>query len=538
DTNRELSQMSAEELDQEPVRQQIARQAAAERANAQRLNGLTVRGEDLINQAMRNTEFNEDTLEKWARVLKVLKQLSQNNMPSVANRLSAAANAAKAGPPKKQIAPSVQDGVRGRPAEKQDEEESTQDQQEQNQKPRPSGSLQLPTTALPSSGKQKPQPPQPPSPAAQDVQVAVEEQEKLLAEFNSVMDELKQILQNLQGSTFVKRLKAAGDAELTIASSLHAKLPSSFGAPAVELTEAHQQMIIQLQNKQSDTSRDVRLIREDMSAYFDRTRLDAFKQVLDEMIESKVVRRSAALGDQMEANRAGLVIAQAEYWADQFDRWAEIIAGPNNANCSQCKGGPGDSLPPAIVLEVLRILKAEVDLREQTRVAEQSRPVVEADMYARAASELHGTQGGLHQRVQLVMDQLERLQVDEGKDYGKTLKQLRIARGAMSDAVALLQEPQTGPPTIAAETEAIEALLVTKRMKPGSGSGGGGASPGGGTGEGQAEVASALAGLGEQQMTESREVHQATGTSRANIPAEFQSGLDAYFSALDGQEGG
>ncbi len=95
DTNRELQQLSPEALDQDTNRQRVARQAAAERANAQRLQQLTSSGDQLINEATRNPEFNVATLERWAQVLQVLKQLSQNEMPSVANRLASAANAPK-----------------------------------------------------------------------------------------------------------------------------------------------------------------------------------------------------------------------------------------------------------------------------------------------------------------------------------------------------------------------------------------------------------------------------------------------------------
>jgi hypothetical protein len=91
---------------------------------------------------------------------------------------------------------------------------------------------------------------------------------------------------------------------------------------------------------------------------------------------------------------------------------------------------------------------------------------------------------------------------------------------------------QTGSPAIAAETEAIEALLITKRGGNGGG-GGGGSTPGGGGGQSEADIPAALAGLGDDLMTERREVAQATGTTRTQIPEEFRAGLDAYFSALD-----
>ena len=43
---------------------------------------------------------------------------------------------------------------------------------------------------------------------------AVDEQEELLAEFEAVMDELQKLISDLEGSTFVKRLKAMSRREL------------------------------------------------------------------------------------------------------------------------------------------------------------------------------------------------------------------------------------------------------------------------------------------------------------------------------------
>jgi hypothetical protein len=289
-----------------------------------------------------------------------------------------------------------------------------------------------------------------------------------------------------------------------------------------------------LQLKQGDTARDVQLIQEDLAAYFERTRQDKFKQVHDEMKESAVVGSFRSMSDALLDNHAGDTVAQAEYWSDQLDRWAELLVGPGCANCAPAPGGKGDNLPPAIVLEVLRILKGEVDLREATRVAEQTRTLDTPEDYQYAADGLRQTQDELLQRTQWVAEQLERLQADEGKNYGQPLRQLAAASGAMADASDLLAEPQTGAPAIAAETEAIEALLLTKRIKPGGG-GGGGSTPGGGRGEGPADVAAALAGLGNDVLSEPREVAQATGTIPTQIPDEFRAGLDAYFSALEGQ---
>ena len=178
-----------------------------------------------------------------------------------------------------------------------------------------------------------------------------------------------------------------------------------------------------------------------------------------------------------------------------------------------------------------------MNLRDETRVVEQTSQSMLPHNFEAAADELKETQEGLSTRTEVVIERIKELERTEGKGYPKALRRLGIASAAMADAVELLGATETGPPTIAAETEAIEALLVTTRG--GGGGGGGGNSPGGGTGGGTTdEAASALAGIGDSIHLEDRIVDQSVGTTRSDIPEEFRAGLDAYFGAVDGRSGG
>ncbi|MCA9199565.1 MAG: hypothetical protein KDA87_18605 [Planctomycetales bacterium] len=322
ETNQELQTLSPEELDNEATRQKIARQAAAERANAQRLTGLTMSGEQLISEALRNDEFNVASLEKWAQMLNALKGLSSKNMPSVANLLAEAANAAKASEGSPPSAPSISDKVRA--ANRDPDEKDEEEKSDEGSSPSGSAPLGLPETTIagpPSKGGGS-------CPAGQKMDEAVEEQQKLLEEFNKVMGELAELMADLQGSTFVKRLKAAADNELKIASTLHGSLPTAFGEVAPALPKLQTQELRGLQTLQVDTSTDVRLIQEDLVAYFERTQRSNYKTVADEMSETQVVSNFKEMSIDVARNMSGETIAQAEYWSDQLDRWAEIIVGP------------------------------------------------------------------------------------------------------------------------------------------------------------------------------------------------------------------
>jgi hypothetical protein len=549
DRNRELLQLTLAERDMERNRQQLSQQAAAERANAARLGKLTGQGEELLQKAAENPEFSAESLEQWAKVLRVLQELSTKQMPSVANGLVAASRGESPDAASQPTAPSVSDSVRGRPEDPAAEKESQEDEpvSDQSASSQAGGALQLPVTSLPGgldAGNEDE-----PSDASESnsdsadddhtsrkLDQAIAEQEELLVEFTRVMDELKELLEQLGGSTFVKRLKAVADAELTAASEMHRRLMQSFGEDIDVLSRDFQQHLHRLANQQVDLAREVRLIQEDLVAYAARTNSESHQSVSDEIVEQEAVNSLQDLSAALARNQVGASIAEAEYWSDQLDRWAEMLVGPESEQKRQESGESSDSLPPSVVLEVMRILKDEMDLREATRVAQQIRGAEPTAEYLSRAAELRQTQDQLVDRTQWLMDQLQQIQREGQKDFGGTLPQLAAARSAMEDAAALLALPDTAGPAIAAETEAIELLLQTKRnASQGGGSGGAaGATPGGGGGESAAGEASALAGIGMNSSFESRDVEQAGGVAGEMVPAEFRSGLDAYFSALEG----
>ena len=91
--NRELRDLPLEALDDPAQRKKIQNQAAAERANAARLDSLIETGEELVQEAAKNEEFDAEQLESWGEILEQLEEIAQQRMPSVADLLARAAEA-------------------------------------------------------------------------------------------------------------------------------------------------------------------------------------------------------------------------------------------------------------------------------------------------------------------------------------------------------------------------------------------------------------------------------------------------------------
>ena len=185
----------------------------------------------------------------------------------------------------------------------------------------------------------------------------------------------------------------------------------------------------------------------------------------------------------------------------------------------------------------MKILTEEVALRDETRATEQAREQMKKEKHTEAAKAFAVTQQGLTDRTDTVIENIIDLPNGE-QEFKKEIAQLANAANAMNDAEEILGSPNTGPEAIAAETEAIEWLLMAKRA--GSGGGGGGSDPGNGSRNGGASTASALALLGQSNEKKSkvqdRETNQATGKSGRDLPEEFRAGLDRYFEVLEGNQ--
>jgi hypothetical protein len=189
-------------------------------------------------------------------------------------------------------------------------------------------------------------------------------------------------------------------------------------------------------------------------------------------------------------------------------------------------------LPPSIVLEVLQILESEVHLREDTRVAQQARPALEQEKYKQQAVALSQTQRKLQERIDKVTERIEALP-DAETEFGFEIKLLGRVSLVMDEATEVLARPETGRPAIAAETEAIELLLQSRRFNPGGG--GGGRNPGGGGGGTTHDSALSLIGKGvnEKEVRQAPGAGQATGTAGTTLPEEYRQGLDTYFNRLE-----
>ena len=377
--NIEFRNMTAEEIDRPAARRQIEAQAVAENAQARSLSALTQSGSKLVEDAAANDQFSSNHLETLAEMMERLQEIHENRMPSVSDLLKKAAQAATSStsqPPAKESdgnqASQPGQTKEGSPSEaannsdskdapksvvddpslKNQKSESGAQEDSDSDKPKPpsismkessmdvedpdeesedpeASPASKPKFTLPSVTLNDPSKKEPAAcPAAKQMDEAVDEQEELLAEFEAVMDELQKLISDLEGSTFVKRLKAMSRRELVMAKDVNDSTLKAFGANQSQLKPATVDRAKLLSKRQRAHEATLQIIEDDLDAYANRVHKGKFKTVLAEMRDLSAVKQTGVVAERIVANEPGTSIAQAEFLADTFDRWAEQLVGP------------------------------------------------------------------------------------------------------------------------------------------------------------------------------------------------------------------
>ena len=396
------------------------------------------------------------------------------------------------------------------------------------QAPQVVGGLGIPTTTLKGSGKndeeEEPSTPQ----TAELVLEAVKEQQELLDTFAALAEKMNKLLTGFENSTFVKRLKAASRRQIDIAVDLNNL--DGFGQDVSDAVEAASDRE-RLAGKEISESKVASTLLQDMAAYADRRPSSGFSRVLSEMQDAIVSDQMLDMAEAIQDNFIGDTTIEAEFWADTLDRWAEQLVDPLPDGNPPPEMGLVElpNLPPEIVVEVMRIINREIQLREETRELEQAKEALTADEYSDRSIALYETQITLTEDTREVEAQMSLLPTAQERFIQGQLAKVGHAAEVMEEVEDILAEPDTGPRAIAAITETIEILLETGRM-PNAPM----------IRNAPAATASALMllGVGDDSgkaSIENRSPRQATGKTGRVLPEEFRQGLDAYFDALEGK---
>ena len=254
-----------------------------------------------------------------------------------------------------------------------DVESGFNEEEEAGQAPQVVGGFGIPTTTLRGSGRKDDEEEEPQAPqTAELVLEAVKEQQELLDAFAKLAEEMNKLLTGFENSTFVKRLKAASRRQIDIAVDLNNLNGFGLVSDAVEDVSDR----ARLAQKEVAESKVATTLLQDMVAYADRRPSEGFSRVLSEMQDAIVSDQMQGIAEAIvKDNFIGESTIEAEFWADTLDRWAEQLVPPLPDGEPPGEAGMVrlPNLPPEIVVEVMRIINREIQLREETRELQQAK---------------------------------------------------------------------------------------------------------------------------------------------------------------------
>jgi hypothetical protein len=212
--------------------------------------------------------------------------------------------------------------------------------------------------------------------AKEDVEEAVEKQEDVLKKMQEAIKKANDANERFEASTFVNRLKKAATDEEGVGAAIWETYERTAAAFTSELDPADAGKLQDTIRQQLNTTSDIRWIQEDLGHFYSRTNKEAYRKILDAMIESKIDLDLEDLRRLLEINQGFLAREKAELWAAKLKEWAKMLEGEQKEGGG---GGEGEGAPPPkdedfeFMLRVMKMIQQEQDIRARTRSLETLR---------------------------------------------------------------------------------------------------------------------------------------------------------------------
>lgn len=207
-----------------------------------------------------------------------------------------------------------------------------------------------------------------------DMQEAVEQQKELLEKMQETIEKANEANERFEASTFASRLKKAATEQDGVATEAM-NGSEHFGLRADQLDPADLGILNDIVRQQSDSTSDVRWIKEDLGHFFTRTDKAVFGEILEEMNKTQVDLGLEEVRLKLSRNHGFSAAEDATTWAKQLREWAEKLEGAKDESGGGGGGGGGGGEDEdfEFMLRVMKMVQKEQDLRSRTRALETLR---------------------------------------------------------------------------------------------------------------------------------------------------------------------
>ena len=385
-----------ENLDGEPetLKNRLQDQLDDQTANAAQLNQLAQQGFETLREAMRNARFTDAMMKQWTETMIQMESLAQQKMAAASQSL--------------------------RVAQKN------------------------------------------PARQSQNLAAAQQIQEEILRELEAMQSGVNENLDAMEAMTLAERLRAIGNEESEIEQALMEQASETIGLFPNELAPRFQANNERLAETQRNASQKTQQIQQEISRFFERTQRKAYDEVSQSIQTSEAAEKLLQVRRQIQDNISMQAVENLADWAEQFHKWAELL---NPASSQNPGGGTGNSSNgentidlTQLLMSLLRLRENELTLRTQTQLLNQKRNSKNSQDGKTPTTPKSTSE----QAIQLAQSQIriqEKLSAAAAENPLPEIDSvLQEANIQMDKVTQLLQQNQTGEPTIAGETDAVHIL--------------------------------------------------------------------------------
>jgi len=389
---------------------------------------------------------------------------------------------------------------------------------------------QLATSAMPTAAQSLESAKSDATARPRNLDQALAQEQDILNAMRQMQRQANDDLESLAARTLASRLRSAAAAERDLAGNFQILLPDTIGLTPDQLPDERRDQVKSMSATNAEVSRESGRLQEEISRLYDRTSLPDYGDVAHEMTSYKIEDGLIALGKLVDQNIGVQSIDTARYWGDQFERWANRL-GDGDKSRNQPVGQPGQPDPAQMqaLMALMRLRQQQDQLREQTSVIEEQKGTTSD--YSANAQDAGRQQGALRDQVRAF---------SQDPTFPIPSSRLAPAGKSMDDATSLLAKPETGTPTYAAQTDAInilDAVIAAQSQQSGQDAGSlmammgmGNGNPNGGTSRRPNDpIPGSTDGLAPDQ----RKVIQAGGIDNSQLPGEFRDAIESYHRAIE-----
>jgi hypothetical protein len=378
----------------------------------------------------------------------------------------------------------------------------------------------------------------------ENIKKSMKAQQKMIAKFQKMLDKMDDSLKSLTVKNFVNRLREEAAMETKVSGNIKKMIKDIVGLPVEDIPERWKNIYREQIEKQKQINKNAYEIKDELSAFFARTRIDKYQKVVDDMKSEKMNDALILLKENLDINHTGASLVDSAKLAVNFNKWADMLgkSGNKKSGDSGGQGGGEGKIDMELLLTMLRIIQGEQDIRGKTRALEQKKS--EKSFYKEKTVKVAVEQNELYKLLKSAQTKTK---------CSKVKILLQNAGKAMKDAEEMLKKPQTDLATISAETEVIERIsgafqqscsngksqqgaqmmAMLKQMMMQQSGGKGGAKPGRGSGGLSDAPNKSFSSKDFKREEGDRSVDHTGGTTTVKLPEEYKSAIEAFYRKIE-----